>query len=167
MINYVLRVFDSKGNWFSTKHVKDYTAEGQNIADAIQKEFAYWEPGSVSKITVEDTRGVLRTVEAPQVESTGLNLRPHKHILSRLHEASNNKLNPEYGAAERVGTGDSSNVSTLPKKEGDEFQPTGEERREVELADRILAAANRMAKTPDVEEVIRLADELKKMHGKS
>jgi hypothetical protein len=94
-----------------------------------------------------------------------MDLHPHRHILGRLQEYAPNKLNPEYGVADQTGQGDSSTTATSTKKEGDEFKPTGEERREVELADKILTAAEKMASTPDVEEIIRYADELKKMHG--
>jgi hypothetical protein len=74
-------------------------------------------------------------------------------------------LNPNYTTNDTVKGGDSHVISTRAKKEGDEYQQTGEERREVALADKILKAAHNMAQTPDVEEVIRLATELKKMHG--
>jgi len=97
-----------------------------------------------------------------------MDLYPHKHILARLAEdVPGDFHSPQYGAAEKVGAGDSSVTPSVPKKEGDEFQPTGEERREVALADKILAAAAKMARTPDVEAIVRYADELKKMHGKS
>lgn len=91
---------------------------------------------------------------------------PHVHILKRLQE-DYNLGPPAYGQAERTGTGDSSVTASDTKKEGSEFKETGEEKREVEIADKILAAAKRMASTPDVEEIIRGADELKKIHGKT
>lgn len=74
-------------------------------------------------------------------------------------------MNPSYSTNVASQHGDSSVLATRTKKEGDDYQQTGEERREVALADKILKAAQNMAKTPDVEEVIRLATELKKMHG--
>jgi len=94
---------------------------------------------------------------------------PHAHILHRLHEdvTTGNNLNPSYATNDgQTQHGDSSLAASHTKKEGEEFVATGEETREVELATKILQAAGRMAKTPDVEQIIRLADELKKMHGK-
>lgn len=93
----------------------------------------------------------------------------HAHILRRLHEdvTTGNNLNPSYATNDaHVQHGDSSLAASHTKKEGEDFASTGEETREVELATKIMQAARRMAKTPDVEEIIRLADELKKMHGK-
>jgi len=72
---------------------------------------------------------------------------------------------PNYTTNMGVKAGDSKVVATTTKKEGDEYKQTGEEKREVAIADKILKAANNMVKTPDVEEVVRLATELKKMHG--
>ena len=106
-----------------------------------------------------------------------MDLHPHKHILTRLSEAGNPKLteefgtNPHYTTNAGVKGGDSHVLAAATKngaedkKEGDEYQQTGEERREIAIADRLLKAAQNMAKTPDVDEIIRLATELKKMHG--
>ena len=93
----------------------------------------------------------------------------HEHILHRLSEEFG--TNPHYTTNAGVKGGDSHVLATATKngaedkKEGDEYQHTGEERREIAIADRLLKAAQNMAKTPDVEEIIRLATELKKMHG--
>ena len=74
-------------------------------------------------------------------------------------------LNPHYTTNATVKGGDSTVVASHTKKEGDEWQETGEEKREVAIADKILKAAQNMAKTPDVAEIVRLATELKNMHG--
>ena len=87
----------------------------------------------------------------------------HAHILARLHEDFS--TNPNYGVGEKQPSGDSKVIPTVTKKEGDEYRPTGEERREVKLADRILKAAKLLASTPDVDEIVRCAEELKRMHG--
>lgn len=89
---------------------------------------------------------------------------PHAHILARIYENSA-VPGPNYGGVVTQRPGDSKTVAEVPKKEGEEFKPTGEETREVDLANRILRAAKAMAKTPDVDEIIRCADELKKLHG--
>jgi len=92
-----------------------------------------------------------------------MNLQPHQHILHRLHE--DYSTNPNYGVGDQQPPGDSQTVPTATKKEGEEFHNTGEESREVKLADRILKAANLLASTPDVDEIVRCAEELKRMHG--
>ena len=92
-----------------------------------------------------------------------MDLHPHKHILSRLSEDFS--TNPSFGMAEKPGEGDSQVVASHTKKEVEEFHSTGEEKREVRLADRILKAANLLPKDPNAEEIIRAAEELKRMHG--
>ena len=87
----------------------------------------------------------------------------HAQILRRIQEDTG--TNPNYGVGDAQPSGDSKTLPSITKKEGDEFAQTGEERREVKLADRILKAANLLAKTPDVDEIIRCAEELKRMHG--
>jgi hypothetical protein len=106
-----------------------------------------------------------------------VDLHPHKHILERLSESGKSKLTEEFGTNPHYTTnagikgGDSHVLATATKKdgedkkEGDEYHQTGAPRREIAIADRILKAAQNMAKTPDVDEIIRLATELKKMHG--
>jgi hypothetical protein len=74
-------------------------------------------------------------------------------------------MTPNYTTNMGVKAGDSKVVATTTKKEGDDYQETGEEKREIAIADRLLKAAEKMVRTPDVEEVVRLATELKKMHG--
>ena len=73
--------------------------------------------------------------------------------------------NPSYEVGNNQRPGISKPTAELTKKEGEEFHTTGEERREVRLADRILKAAKLLAATPDVEEIIRCAEELKRTHG--
>jgi len=87
----------------------------------------------------------------------------HDHILRRLNEDFS--MTPNYTTNMGVKAGDSKVVATTTKKEGDDYQETGEEKREIAIADRLLKAAEKMVRTPDVEEVVRLATELKKMHG--
>jgi hypothetical protein len=74
-------------------------------------------------------------------------------------------MTPNYTTNMGVKAGDSKVVATTTKKEGDDYKETGEEKREVSIANRLLKATEKMARTPDVEEVIRLATELKTMHG--
>ena len=90
----------------------------------------------------------------------------HAHILARLHEDFSETPNYTTNMGVDIKHGDSGLTATTTKKEGDEYKETGEEKREVALGNRILKAAQNMAKTPDVEEIIRAADELVKMHGK-
>jgi hypothetical protein len=87
----------------------------------------------------------------------------HAHILARLHEDFS--TNPNYGVGDKQRSGDSKVVPEITKKEGSDFHPTGEERREIHLADKILKAAKNLASTPDVDEIIRCAEELKQLHG--
>lgn len=90
----------------------------------------------------------------------------HAHILARLHE---NTLSNTHIAGDDGGQHQHSGLSTetpeVVKKEGSEYHKTGEEHREVGLAERILKAAKMLVATPDVEEIIRAAEELKRMHG--
>lgn len=68
-----------------------------------------------------------------------------------------------------VASGDSSGLAQQvkkDKKEGDEFKAGDpEERQEIKIADAILQAASGLAKSPAAEEIIRQAQELKRIHG--
>jgi len=91
----------------------------------------------------------------------------HEHIIHRIHEelglTANSGVSTMSG---NVGTGDSGNLAHQVKKEGDEFkQGDPEERQEIKIADAILQAASGLAKSPASEEIIRQAQELKRIHG--
>lgn len=160
---YKIRVFDSQGRWFSTKTVADHDLNGPAVHGAVDETFNYFEPGTVSAVEIGDAHGVLRRVAYEQWKRTRQESLAHKLVDQMLDEEFG--TNPHYTTNQGVKGGDSHVVATATKKEGDEYQQTGEERREIAIADKILKAANNMAKTPDVEEVVRLATELKKMHG--
>ena len=166
---YKLRLFDSRGQWFSTKTVQDFEANGANVNNAIDSEFKYWQPGTVSAIAIDDDMGQVRRVTYLQW-SRGRNESTAAKLVDQML-SEEFATNPHYTTNTGVKGGDSHVFATATKaeggakKEGDEYQQTGEERREIAIADRLLKAAQNMARTPDVEEVIRLATELKKMHG--
>jgi len=91
----------------------------------------------------------------------------HQHILHRIQEDLG--LTPNAGIstmAGNVASGDSGNLAQQVKKEGDEFKEGDpEERQEIKIADAILQAASGLAKSPASEEIIRQAQELKRIHG--
>jgi len=64
-----------------------------------------------------------------------------------------------------VPSGDSHINAQTAQKDASELPHDDEETRELKIADTILKAAHGMAKTPDVEEIIRQAEELKRIHG--
>lgn len=94
----------------------------------------------------------------------------HEHILSRFSEDLG--LTPNAGVSTMAGDVSSGQSSSLAlqtkkekKKEGDEFKPSKEEKQELKIADAILKAASGLSKSPATEEIIRQAEELKRMHG--
>lgn len=91
----------------------------------------------------------------------------HDHILQRLNEQLG--LVPNAGISTMAGdvhSGDSGSLATQVKKEGDEFKAGDpEERQEIKIADAILQAASGLAKSPAAKEIIRQAQELKRIHG--
>jgi len=93
----------------------------------------------------------------------------HEHILRRIHEELG--LTPSAGIGTIAGdvhSGDSSSgsITQQVKKEGDELKAGDpEERQEIKIADAILQAASGLAKSPASEEIIRQAQELKRIHG--
>ena len=64
-----------------------------------------------------------------------------------------------------IPSGDSHNLATKTEKDAEDIPHDGEETRELKIADTILKAAHGMAKSPAVEEIIRQAEELKRIHG--
>ena len=90
----------------------------------------------------------------------------HAHILHRIHEELGLTPNAGVGTmAGNVSTGDAGLTANVTKKEGDEFKGDPEERQEIKIADAILQAASGLAKSPAAEEIIRQAQELKRIHG--
>lgn len=91
----------------------------------------------------------------------------HEHILQRINEQLG--LTPSVGVgtmAGNVASGDSSTLAAQVEKEGDEFKEGDpEERQEIKIADAILQAASGLADSPAAEEIIRQAQELKRIHG--
>lgn len=91
----------------------------------------------------------------------------HAHILQRINEDLG--LTPNAGVstmAGNIGSGDTSGMAQQVKKEGDEFKEGDpEERQEIKIADAILQAASGLADSPAAEEIIRQAQELKRIHG--
>lgn len=163
MNTYKLRMFDSQGRWFSTKTVADNDQHGPAVTAAIDETFNYWNPGTCSAVEVGDAHGTLRRVTYVQW-NRGRNESTAARLVDQML-SEETSLNPHYTTNASVKSGDSHVVATQTRKEGDEYQQTGEERREIAIADRLLKAAKNMAKTPDVDEIVRLATELKNMHG--
>lgn len=91
----------------------------------------------------------------------------HEHIVRRFNESTG--LTPNAGVSTMAGdvqSGDGgSSTSNVVKKEGDEVRTGGEENQEMKIANMILRAASGLAKSPAVEEIIKQAEELKRIHG--
>ena len=64
-----------------------------------------------------------------------------------------------------IPSGDSHELSTKAEKDAVDLPHDEEETRELKIADAILKAAAGMVKSPAVEEIIRQAEELKRIHG--
>jgi hypothetical protein len=92
----------------------------------------------------------------------------HDQIIQRLNEASINghhQSGAEPAFNSSIPSGDSHINAQTVQKDASELPHDEEETRELKIADSILKAAHGMAKTPDVEEIIRQAEELKRIHG--
>lgn len=70
---------------------------------------------------------------------------------------------PAYDSG--IPSGDSHNQAVPVKKKAEELPHDDEETRELKIADAILRAAQGMAKSPAVDEIINQANELKRIHG--
>lgn len=90
---------------------------------------------------------------------------PHGHILSRISEAMGVLPNGIGTSANDTVSSTNSSIGSQVKKEGDEVRPDGEERQEIKIANMILRAASGLAKSPAQEEIIKQAEELKRLHG--
>ena len=71
----------------------------------------------------------------------------------------------EPAFASGIPSGDSHGDAVPVKKDASELPHDEEETRELKIADAILRAAQGMAKSPAVEEIINQATELKRIHG--
>ena len=92
----------------------------------------------------------------------------HDQILRRITEASILGA-PQPGGEpafnSNIPSGDSHINAPTAQKDAEELPHDDEETRELKIADAILKAAHGMAKTEAVTEIIRQAEELKRIHG--
>lgn len=92
----------------------------------------------------------------------------HDQILQRLNEAAvlgHHQSGTEPAFSSNIPSGDSDINGHVANKDAEELPHDDEETRELKIADQILKAAHGLAKTAAVEEIIRQAEELKRIHG--